>query len=301
MGNPPFFDDPFLNSARLLNHSVGRILSISNAKSREDQWGWRGCAKATINLYTKPVRSASKGAAKKWREDFHDFADDFEIPKNAKGKRKQTAKRIEWIARFLLWLHQQEDGWNVLAGIALQGLCGLRVSETLRLRWDRVDLEHGIISIDGETKNDPSRRRIPVPSLALEILKATPRCGNLVIFQYGGISSWRNALKIRSGPNDQEYVGFMDRFEVGSYIPPKDLRNTLATERKRRLWNKEVMQIYLGHSSRDVIDIHYSHLEDDEVIDLFRQEVVSKVDDLLVDFLTEWKEQTQTCAKEIAA
>ena len=61
------------------------------------------------------------------------------------------------------------------------------------------------------------------------------------------------------------------------------------------------MPLYLGHSSRDVIDIRYSHLEDDEVIDLFRQEVVSKVDEILVDFLSKWRDQPATGAEEIAA
>jgi len=38
-----------------------------------------------------------------------------------------------------------------------------------------------------------------------------------------------------------------------------------------------------------VIDEHYTHLDEDEFLELFRQEVTSKVDDLLADYLVQWR------------
>ena len=81
----------------------------------------------------------------------------------------------------------------------------------------------------------------------------------------------------------------MDRFQAGSAIPPKDFRNTLATERRKRLWNKEVMEAYFGHEGDHVIDEHYTYLDEDEKVELFRREVTAKVDSLLEGHLAQWR------------
>lgn len=259
----------------------------------------KGLSKRSIQAYTFPVRSASEKAAHKWRDTFHDFAKGYSAPQNAKGKRKQHARKIDWVCRFLLWLRNHPAGWGVITGVALQGLCGLRVTEVLRLTWDRVDLVHGLIWICNQTtKNEQSIRTIPIPRLVLEILRAAPRNGDRVVHAYSTIGSWRNVLagrKVKKGkPKQVVYLpGFMDNFETGSSIPPKDLRNTLASERRKRLWNKEVMELYYGHEGKKVIDEHYTHLEDDELMEIFRREVVEKVDEVVAPHLERWRTETQ--------
>ena len=84
-------------------------------------------------------------------------------------------------------------------------------------------------------------------------------------------------------------TGFMDRFQKGSSMTPKDFRNTLATERRKRLWSKEAMEAYFGHEGGHVIDEHYTYLDDDERVELLRREVVSKVDEVLEDHLSRWR------------
>ena len=254
----------------------------------------RGMSKETIRKYTFTARSASEKAAKKWRDVFHNFSDAYTPPKKAKGRRKQGAKKLEWIADFLLWLRTIPGGWKVLPGVALQGLCGCRVYEVLRLTWKCVDLERGIVAIVDEVKNESSERRIPVPGLVLDILLEAPRNGERVVSGFSDHSAWSNALygrkvQKRRGQPKEFVPGFMERFELGSYIPPKDFRNTLATERRKRLWNKEVMELYLGHEGNRVIDEHYTYLDDDEKEALFRSEVVSKVDSLLVEHRKQWR------------
>lgn len=68
--------------------------------------------------------------------------------------------------------------------ILLAGTCGLRASEILALRWLDVDLERGTLTIQRilsqvgaeleftEPKTEKSRRTIPIPSFAVEELKA---------------------------------------------------------------------------------------------------------------------------------
>ncbi len=70
-----------------------------------------------------------------------------------------------------------ENPWPE-SGVAFQALAGLRVTEAIRLTWDRVDLEAGLIEISGITKTDSSKRVIPVAVRVLEALKRAqvPRC-----------------------------------------------------------------------------------------------------------------------------
>ena len=134
-------------------------------------------AKRTIQIYTFPIRSASEKAALKWRGTFLDFAKGYSPPRKAGGRRPQKVKSLVWVADFLLWLREAPGGWAVLPGVALQGLCGCRVTEMLRLTWDRVDLDRGTVRVDGEIKNEHSRRLIPLPQLVVEILAEAPAKG----------------------------------------------------------------------------------------------------------------------------
>ena len=56
-------------------------------------------------------------------------------------------------------------------GAELQALAGLRMTEDLRLTWDRVDLDHGLIEVSGNVKNASSTRVIPVCQRLLENLR----------------------------------------------------------------------------------------------------------------------------------
>jgi integrase len=153
-----------------------------------------GKRERTIEIYTYPIRAASKKAAQNWPERFRDFATGFESPK-AEGLTEQFTKSLEWVARFVLWLRDQPEGWKVLPGVALQVFLALRVEETLRLTWDRVDFGKGTILIDGELKNEFSRRILPMTALLRMILQDAPKDGERVITTYQGKDAWRNALK----------------------------------------------------------------------------------------------------------
>lgn len=78
---------------------------------------------------------------------------------------------------------------------ALLGLCSLRCSEILGLRWEDVDLEHQRIHVRGATvpnernqfvrketaKNESSIRTVPIMPQLVEALKAAPRTGEIVV------------------------------------------------------------------------------------------------------------------------
>ena len=232
-----------------------------------------GKSKRTIEIYTYPIRRASAKAAAKWPQFFRDFAAAYSPPK-ATGRKKQTAKTLEQVGDLLLWLRDQPGGWKVLPGIALQGLCGLRVLEILRTRWNDLQLDHGRLFVTGRKGDD---RHLPLPALVIRILSEAPLRGDRINSSFSEVTGWGHAVR-----------RFMENHMKGSSIPPKDLRNTLATERRRRLWNKEIVDLYLGRKDRAVIDVNYTWLSDEELVPLFQVEVVSKVDELLVQHYDRW-------------
>jgi len=83
--------------------------------------------------------------------------------------------------------------------------------------------------------------------------------------------------------------GFMDRFEPGSYIPPKNLRNTLSTEGEDRLWNDRVLDDFYGHSPRGTRRRHYSIRDLQKRIPIYRSEVTEKIDEVMAEFLERWR------------
>lgn len=78
---------------------------------------------------------------------------------------------------------------------ALLALSSLRCSELLNLRWQDIDLEKGVLRVNGaavedengelirrqETKNKTSRRTVPIIPPLREALESAPTCGEYVV------------------------------------------------------------------------------------------------------------------------
>ncbi|MDX1972065.1 MAG: site-specific integrase [Candidatus Sumerlaeia bacterium] len=144
------------------------------------------------------------------------------------------------------------------AGVCLQGLAGLQLLEALRLTWDKVDLDRGLIEISGEVKNEYRNRVIPVCNRVLGALKRAKTLGDVRI---------RGNTPVVRGVQG---LGFLDdnsyarqvRAQFKSFNPdlnwsPKDLRNCLPTFAMMQGIHGTIWEQYIGHAPKGVTNRHY--------------------------------------------
>ncbi len=231
-----------------------------------------GKSRRYIELRCAPVIRAARWAAHNWPEKYRDFSAGFRIPEpnrelSYEDQLERGCLRINEVGSFLVRCQNQEQWATLAPGIALQGLCGLRLREAWRLRWNRVDLAKGIVTVDGVVKNLSSVRRLPLPSLVLTILNAVPPSGDRVLAAYADQTAYAKA------------VGrCLRQVFPGRRIEPKGLRRTLPTQAIREGWGGYALERYLGHSPKSVTDKHYVAPTGDEVLDLFRTQVVARIE-----------------------
>ncbi|NQU42156.1 site-specific integrase [bacterium] len=139
------------------------------------------------------------------------------------------------------------------AGIALQGLAGLRLQEAYRLTWDRVDLKRGLVQISGQVKTAWSERVIPIPAIARDALRTTPRATVRPIHEtervFGRYQTWAgysNALK-----------AIVAAWNPAVKWAPKDLRKALPTWAAGEGLTGPILEQYLGHAPKGVTARHY--------------------------------------------
>jgi len=229
----------------------------------------------TIRLYCLPIRATARYLAANWPEKYHDFSRGFRLPMEKTKGCLVESSRIQFLplaeaVNFLVWLRSQQNGWGILPGVTLQVLMALRVLEVVRLRWDRVDLEAGTVTVEGEVKNRFSIRRLPAPAYVQEVLKESPRNGEHVV---DPIKDWR----VYAGAITKALATWDKRFSITA----KDLRKTIPTTALDEGWGGPVLERFLGHSPQTITTRHYFGDSADRMLDLFRRQVTDRIDALL--------------------
>jgi integrase len=148
----------------------------------------------------------------------------------------------------------------------LQGLGGLQLQEALRLNWDRVDLERGLVEISGELKNDYRERVIPVCSMLLDILKRADERRRSVKVQTLGhedpvVPNPSGFSFVRTHGSWKNYANRL-RKAIHAWNPkldwtPKDLRNCLPTLAELEGVGGTIFEQYIGHSPKTITERHY--------------------------------------------
>lgn len=161
----------------------------------------------------------------------------------------------DWVRVEVPWLE---------AGVTLQGLAGLSMMEALRLNWDRVDLDRGLIEISGEVKNLYRNRVIPVCNRVVEALQRASETQSLsgvetipapVVASPEGCSfaqgtdSWKNyTRRVRA---------LVKRWNAELDWASKDLRDCLPTFAISHGIHNDLWEQYIGHAPRSVTARHY--------------------------------------------
>jgi len=183
-------------------------------------------------------------------------------------------------------------------GIALQALAGLRVTEVLRLTFQHVDLRHGTVCIDGETKNSYSARIIPVPKRAMEALQ------RVVTVHPCPASSYPVMTTVLGTPyaHHNHYRNAVERAletwcrETGKTRPAwkvKDLRNLVPTLAVLKGFYGETVEQFLGHSPRGVTARHYLPRLATLGKGVFRSGVVCHIDAAVTTYYNQLSRENQ--------
>jgi len=163
------------------------------------------------------------------------------------------------------------------------------------LRWDDVDFEHGVVYVrrtltrvvghgyvETEPKTRTSRRKIILPHIALEALKAHQERQGQVRMQVGG--KWNEQGIVFCN----QYSGFYNPEKVDrhfqkllkgvglAYMRFHDLRYSAAIILLVAGVHPKVVQEQLGHSTIAMTMDIYSHL-----LPSMQQEAADKIDDML--------------------
>lgn len=236
----------------------------------------------TVRYYTQPVKRTSRWASLNWQEIFRDFAAGFKVPSSQRvhyyseiGKPFLTLTEV---GDLLFWLRDHPEGWRILPGVALQGLCAMRIREVLRLTWANVDMIRGTVTVEGVVKNPFSVRRLPLPDLAKIVLKEAPHSSDRILFEYATDDSYGGAIS-----------RFIREWNPSCRIEPKGLRRSLPSEAEIQGWGGYTLERYLGHSPRTVTQRHYLCTRENDLQEAFRDQVVSKINQQLGPLTAKWQ------------
>lgn len=187
------------------------------------------------------------------------------------------------------------EGTRAYTAILLAVTTGLRRGELLGLRWEDVDLQRGVVSVQQtvqrsrsaglhvkEPKTQRSRRLVTLPAMAVEALRKHRLEQQKQRFFMGHEYQDHGLVFPRLDGRPQNPDTFSKAFEVIvakaglPHIRLHDLRHTHATILLQQGVNPKVVSERLGHSTVNLTLDTYSH-----VLPGIQEEVAQKVDNLL--------------------
>jgi integrase len=259
-----------------------------------------GRAANTRRLIMQPITQTARHMAAKYEmpNPAAGIKNSTKLKKNASGEGGPPIVALGDVLSLLDWLRDHQP--LLEAGVALQGLCGVRVLEVLRMGWRDVNLQTGCIRVATiEAKNPYSRRTVPVATRALEALQ---RAAGLRML--GSVEEMDAKLIIRPGGKPYYYAADQSGWrDYGRCITAsirkcnplirwvgKDLRNLIPQLAARGGWDGSLLELYLGHSANaDVTRKHYvgnlganteGEREDlENVMQDFRKIIVDRIDE----------------------
>ena len=131
------------------------------------------------------------------------------------------------VARGSLAGVSEDERWSpgLLAGVALQGFCGIRAKEMTRLEWKAVDFEEGQVLVSKGQGKTRKGRLIPLPEVCRSWLKdVAGKTGPVVPNEYQKKVSGLRAIMRSPSQATRSATGF-----VSSEMPDNCLRHSFAT------------------------------------------------------------------------
>lgn len=178
------------------------------------------------------------------------------------GKLKTTPATVYLVdvVSFCDFLKEREPHLEI--GACLQGLAGLQLQEALRLTWDKVDLENGLVEISGEVKNEYRNRVIPVSARVHDALRRADERRKASAKKVQSVMEFVVVGDRGCGYGDfcsysRQMRKAMKLWNANMAWCPKDLRNCLPTFAKMEGIHGTIWEQYIGHAPDTVSDRHY--------------------------------------------
>lgn len=140
----------------------------------------------------------------------------------------------------------EDERWSpdLLAGVALQGFCGIRAKEMTRLEWKAVDFEEGQVLVSKGQGKTRKGRVIPLPPSCLLWLKGLAgKSGPVVPSEYQKKLSGLRAIMRNPSQITRTAPGF-----VSSEMPDNCLRHSFATYHLALHKNEALTSRLMGNS-----------------------------------------------------
>jgi len=204
----------------------------------------------------------------------------------------EKKERLTFTAKETLEVLEKASGTRLFLPILIAATMGLRRGEFLGLRWSDIDFDKKELTVRqsasevenevvyGEPKTKKSLRKLAIPNIALDALKAYRVEQAKICLQLG--KSLDNDEPIMSGlggfhkPNQLtvSYGAFIKRNKF-KHVTYHDLRHTYATLLLEQNIHPKIMSELLGHSTIALTMDTYSH-----VMPGMQQEAADKVDQI---------------------
>ncbi len=136
--------------------------------------------------------------------------------------------------------------------IRLAYFTGMRLGEIAGLRWERIDFERRIITLDAEGTKTGKARRVPLVPEVIEALGAFPR-------RLDGL-----VLGTTSANLSPQFTRLAKRLKIED-LRFHDLRHSAATNLRRAGADLAVIKDILGHSTWAMV-ARYQTVDDDELV-----------------------------------
>lgn len=129
---------------------------------------------------------------------------------------------------------------------------GLRRGELLKLRWENINFDKALVTVEGHTSKTGKTRHVPLNEEALTVLKKWKRDNSNLVYVFGGVdgeplhdtrTSWETALKKAHISNFRWH----------------DLRHTFASKLVMAGVDLNTVRELLGHSDYKMT-LRYAHL-----------------------------------------
>lgn len=253
-----------------------------------------GYKRKTILNYLEAVRFTSRYMAACYPEAYRDITAGFRL-RNGLGEAGiysdddgTEALSIGEVLEFHEWLGNHAYGRTLRLGVLLGGLLGLRVREVVYLTWQNVDLAAGTLVVQDEeghrVKNKYSVRKLPLPGIVLRALREVPRTPGRILkvenercYHPKPKKSFEEAL--------QFYYSWMMNYALrqwrpGTKLTARALRRTIQTTAILNPgWNTYVVDRFCGHAPKTVMERHYFGDQKKRMVEVFRQQVVPRIDE----------------------
>ena len=123
-----------------------------------------------------------------------------------------------------------------------------------------------------------------MPGLVWEILKEAkrrqrPRPADPVVITNNRASYWK------------AFTRYRNKWRPGLNVEPNGLRRVLRSDWFKRRWHADSLAVYRGHKPPHASPVDWNHyiiLDPDSLQEMFREEVVAKIDQVLVQYRERW-------------